>query len=713
MSKISKNCLTSVAPQVRLILAIGIVGGLNQLAAVTQEPALVRQGAYHAEVSPEGSRIAFGLLGDIWTVSESGGEAKQITSGHGWDHHPTYSSDGQLLAYVHDTPASSEIRLITLSTGTTRTIHARSPGQVASSTNWGPVFSFGRLRFRPGTHRLYFVDFRSGIWSVGTRGSSREEPVQEFEGSVRLGRPGITENSSFAFSPDGASIVLEKDTTDFWTSLHLGTVDRDDFRPLFALDKVKRTSADWTADGEAIVSVEQSQGIEYLSITRIDSLTTRRFELGVYNGRELAAHPNGVEAILISGGTIQRINLSNGSTRPIPFAASLTLPEQSPGNLVLANATLFDAITDTVIPGAHVIITDGLISSISNGPVPDLEGHQIIDAGGQFVMPGLVEAHNHVWSGGKFTQAAVLTRGITTVFNPGSVLPEIWRLREAIRLGVLEGPRLLTTGPTVDGPQGRSRPFTVANVQDPQVARRMVRELHALGVDAIKIYAFLEPEESAALIDEAHRLGLPVVGDLVTTSWSQALDQGVDGLIHLMDHKWRFISADSIPDPGDPWAVVQPDSVVMHSFFRRAAEQGVMFDPTMMGSARLYSAEAFREAYASEDHEDESVQRARTLGVILTAMHTNGVQWVAGTDIGPARLIDELETYEVIGIPNATILRTATANVARWLQRDDFGTIEPGRIADLIVVDGNPLHQVRDLDNVTTVVQGGRVVYVN
>jgi imidazolonepropionase-like amidohydrolase len=86
------------------------------------------------------------------------------------------------------------------------------------------------------------------------------------------------------------------------------------------------------------------------------------------------------------------------------------------------------------------------------------------------------------------------------------------------------------------------------------------------------------------------------------------------------------------------------------------------------------------------------------------------VRWVAGTDAGASRLLDELEIYEAIGIPNATILQTATANVARWLRKDDFGTIEPGKRADLILVDGDPLARIHDLENVVLVVQSGRVM---
>jgi imidazolonepropionase-like amidohydrolase len=301
------------------------------------------------------------------------------------------------------------------------------------------------------------------------------------------------------------------------------------------------------------------------------------------------------------------------------------------------------------------------------------------------------------------------------MFDPGSDLPETLNLRDAIEAGVLEGPHIYTSGPTIDGADGRARPLTIANITRPEDARALVDELARSGVDAIKIYAFLKPAAVAAVIEAAHAHGLPVIGDLVSTPWSVALDSGIDGFIHMMDHKWRFVSAEA-PDPADgPWAVVEPDSTVMNAFFARVAEQGAMFDPTLMASSQYFEADTFAAALQRAERsdggaDDAPTDRARILAGMLRIMHRHGVRWVAGTDAGASRLLDELEIYEAIGIPNATILQTATANVARWLRKDDFGTIEPGKRADLILVDGDPLARIHDLENVVLVVQSGRVM---
>jgi len=214
----------------------------------------------------------------------------------------------------------------------------------------------------------------------------------------------------------------------------------------------------------------------------------------------------------------------------------------------------------------------------------------------------------------------------------------------------------------------------------------------------------------ADAVAEGHAQGIPVIADPVSTSWPVGLDAGIDGFVHVMDHKWRFVSREQ-PDASEgPWAVVEPDSGLMNAFFARVAAKAVMFDPTMMASSQYFHADSFATALRQGVGQPRFVRRARILADMLRTMHRQGVRWVAGTDVGPSALLREMEIYEVIGIPNTTILQTATANVARWLRKDDFGTVELGKRADLILVDGNPLERIRDLENVVLVVQSGRVI---
>ncbi|MEX2528601.1 MAG: amidohydrolase family protein [Gemmatimonadota bacterium] len=711
---------TVMAGAVAFLLACSPAPPFDTRAADTRS-VTVDQGAYDPAVSPDGSTIAMGLLGRIWLLPMEGGEARPLTSGYGWDHHPTWSPDGQQLAYVHDSPAGSELVLRSLVTGTSRTLYGRSPAHVTGGRSWGAAYSFGKLRFHPTNGRLYFVDFRSGIWSVDAQGPGNAAPELLLEGSGRLGRPGITELSGFAFSPDGDRIVVEKDTTGLWTQLHVTAVDTVDFSAVTSTGRVRHGGVEWGGDEGRLVYLERAGAREGLAIHDLVADDVRRLDLGPFNGREFTLHPHGDGAVVVSGRRLLSLDLSTGETTPIPFQATLSLPPRSDGHLVIINARLFDATGEEAVEGATVEIQDGVIVAVSRavgatGPVDHAgeaeeearaSGTRVIDAGGRFLMPGLVDSHAHLSKIGMFSQAGVLALGITSVFDPGSYLPETLDLRDAISLGVLGGPHIHTSGPMVDGSEGRAIPFIVPDVNDAETARSLVRELAAQGVDAIKLYAFLEPEALAAAIAEAHEHGLPVVGDQVLTPWDVALDADIDGLVHVMDHKWQFLSPQGIDDP---WGVVDPDSAMMDAFFARVASQGVMMDPTMMASSRFFDSDEFAAALQEGVGEPDGVHRARVLANMLRVMHGHGVHWVAGTDAGTSLLLDELAIYEAMGIPNHVILQTATANAARWLKRDDFGTVEAGKRADLILVDGNPLERVRDLEEVILVVQDGRVV---
>lgn len=683
----------------------------------------VHRGAYDPAVSPDGSTIALGILGKIWLLPADGGEAEQLTSGRGWAHDPAWSPDGRHLAWVHDTPASSEIVLHTFATGTSRTVHASSPSDVNERYSWGPVFSFKDLTFHPTDGRLYFTHFRSGVWSVAARGRPGE-PERLLPGSERPGEPGITDRSSFAFSPDGGSMAVTRDTTKMWSHLHVTPLDTVDYRQLTDADTVKRGEVYWSPAGDSVVYLELADGRESVAVrsTSGDG-ETRRIELGPFNGRELALFPGGDRALVVSQRRLFDVDLATGESTPVPFEATLSLPSRATGDLVITNARLFDATGSEAIENATVEVRRGTITSVTAGPWEGDADVRVIDAEGRFLMPGVVQSHDHISMIQDLSMTTVPRMGITTVFDLGSYLPETLNLRDAVRLGVLDGPHIYTVGSAVNGPGGRARSLTVSGIAEPDDARAVVREQAEAGVDAVKIYAFLEPGAARAAIDEAHALGLPAVGDFVKTSWSEGLEAGVDGFIHLFDHKWRFLSDERPPPEEGPFAVVEPDSARVHAFFSEVAERGRMFDPTAMVSAGYLEAEEFAdslEAQAGGREEagdgdgaggsPDELSRPRIVAELLRALHREGVRWVAGTDASASNLFDELEIYEIAGIPNAKILRSATSNPARWFREDDFGTVEPGKRADLILVDGDPLERIRDLENVELVVKSGRVV---
>jgi len=138
-------------PALPLVASAVLFLACNPVHASGQRVVTVERGAYTPSISPNGSTIAVGILGKIWLLALEGGEARQLSFGHGWDHHPVWSADAARLAYVHDTPASSEIVLHTFATGTSRTLSGSTPlsSTPFSSRRCSPTQS------RKGTRRAF------------------------------------------------------------------------------------------------------------------------------------------------------------------------------------------------------------------------------------------------------------------------------------------------------------------------------------------------------------------------------------------------------------------------------------------------------------------------------------------------------------------------------------------------------------------------------
>jgi imidazolonepropionase-like amidohydrolase len=327
-----------------------------------------------------------------------------------------------------------------------------------------------------------------------------------------------------------------------------------------------------------------------------------------------------------------------------------------------------------------------------------------------------MDNHRHYWS--PFAGDRLLTDGVTAIRDPGVSISESMNYKDANALGLLPGPAIYTTGPLIDGPGGYHPRVDVA-LSDPAAAAPLVRALAAQGVDALKAYFLLEPAVVAAVIDEAKRLGLPVTGHLgVRTSWGEALDAGIDGFSHI--RVWRDFLPPELQPQGDAesldsgtyplarlqldWSLIDTDGDAVTALLRRMASSGTALDATLAvhqvaDGARTRFGDDFETARAGYRAMQRFLLRAYELGVPI----------LAGTD--NRRIFDELEAYAEAGLPNAAILRAVTVNGARWLGRDDdFGTIQPGRRADLILVDGDPLRDVRELRRITTVIQDGRIV---
>ena len=302
-----------------------------------------------------------------------------------------------------------------------------------------------------------------------------------------------------------------------------------------------------------------------------------------------------------------------------------------------------------------------------------------------------------------------LAAGVTTVRDMGNNLYFIVPFRDAVRTHRTLGPRTLVAG-LVDG--GGPNAFGAINATTPDEGRAVVRRYHDLGFEQIKLYDLVAPPVVGAIIAEAHRLGMTVTGHVPRALGLLAsVDSGMDQIAHLPirgDTSTDSVKAQiaslrrhgTVVDPTAAWG-----ELLQHS----TAEPVSAFIPGVVNLPPILAQRVNAMGIATVDTATAHARMRRTLGA-LRALHAAGVPLVAGTDEGVPGLsvYREVELYVAAGIPPMEALRAATAVPAKVMGLDrTLGTIEVGKLADLIVLDENPLDDIRNLQRVRLVMKDG------
>lgn len=397
--------------------------------------------------------------------------------------------------------------------------------------------------------------------------------------------------------------------------------------------------------------------------------------------------------------------------------------------MVFANARVIDGTGRAPLERATVRIEHGRIVELDELPATPREDS--IDLEGRTLMPGLIDAHAHLSSDisrspgfgpppalhgelprprelGYFvlakTARALLAAGVTGVRDVGSYDDEAIVLREAVRLGLVEGPKILSCGRIISATAPGGAIFTTMyrEADGPDDMRKAVREQLRRGADFIKLMAtgarsvLAEDPEPAqmtapeldAIVDEAHRLGVRVAAHVEGLSGARlAVDAGVDTIEHGLSLHREPALLDAMARAG---IVLVPTLSTFHDLAERFTDD---FAPALVEQAKRQLEEAYRTLVA-----------ARAAGVTLAMGHDSGP---------PGANAIELVRMVECGLSPLEGIAAATHGSARALGLPDVGTVAAGAVADLIVVDGDPLADVRLLcqpARIWMVVQEGRIV---
>jgi imidazolonepropionase-like amidohydrolase len=418
------------------------------------------------------------------------------------------------------------------------------------------------------------------------------------------------------------------------------------------------------------------------------------------------------------------------------------------GALYVHSVTLIDGTGAPPLENAAIAIEGGRITAA--GPaaqVAEPEGTQPIDASGLWAVPGLIDTHLHVELFGREALPVLLALGVTTVRDLGGPLDYLAGTRRLLDEGALAGPRLLFTGPMIDG-EPPTWPTLVRATADAEAAARAVEEHLAAGADAIKLYTTLPPESLRRCV-ECVGGRVPVTGHLGRTLASEAMAAGINGLEHALLTPYNDFAPDELrTGPGEVmlspgfwpkvmrgWAQADLDAERAQRWIALLVERDVSLCPTLTlapGAGDEPDAEELRyaprvaerwleatrqreAATAPPPNFQEVARAARTkLQELVARVHEAGGRVVAGTDTGAIRslvpgfsLHRELGYLSGAGLSALDVLRAATARAAEALRRDDLGTIAPGKRADLLLLRRNPLEGVGALREIACVVRDG------
>ncbi len=412
--------------------------------------------------------------------------------------------------------------------------------------------------------------------------------------------------------------------------------------------------------------------------------------------------------------------------RPAPGSEAAAYIAVDAGTIALTGVTLIDGTGSPAMQDHTVIVEGNRIAAVGpTGEVPIPAGAEVMELNGHTVMPGMVGLHNHLFymaAGGRmhpmsFTgQRLYLGSGVTTIRTTGSLATYAeLNLKDEIERGLQPGPRIHITAPYMTGDESLN---IMTRFRGPEQARRFVRYWAAEGATWLKAYTTISSEDLAAAIDEAHRQGLRVTGHLCSISFTEAVELGIDNIEHGLGTNSDYVEGKAQDEcPPDLWNVaegVDVEGPEATATFRAMIDGGVAMTSTLAvyelfvqgrptRDARTLAAMApsVREDYLAAKAEIDEIGRSPEgfLNAMAyeKAFHDAGGVLAAGVDPtgngGALAGYGDQRNYELFieaGFTPEEAVRILSANGARVLQVfDDLGTVEAGKLADLVVMNGD------------------------
>jgi imidazolonepropionase-like amidohydrolase/Tol biopolymer transport system component len=673
-----------------------------------------------ATLSPDGRQIVFESLGRLYIKDASGGAARQLTGSDGdFQLFPTWSRDGSRIAFISwNDKRLGEIRTVAADGSGPRTV-TNIPGH------------YRRPRFSP--------DGQNIVFERGGGGHLTSDAWSENPGIFRVPAGG------------GEAVRL----TSSGRNPHFGVAGDRVYMEVFEDQKLKLISVDWNgkdrrvhAQGDMAIGYEVAPTGDYLAFRENYNAFLTPFFAGAKTV-EVGAKANQLPVTKLSGAggqylhwgaggrtlawslgpTLYRadaaavIGTSPGGTYTPPGSGTslaITVPSDKPeGVTVLTGArilTMADA-SGGIIDDGVVIIQDNRIRAVGRrGEVSIPANAREVDVTGKTIMPGIIDAHAHGDQGEddlvpqqNWDAHAHLAFGVTTVHDPSSTASEIFPAAEMQRAGVVLAPRTYSTGEIVYGARSPGRYAVVDSLED---ALSHIRRLKAQGAHSIKNYNQPRRDQRQQVVAAALRENIAVVAEggsqfnmdmTIIADGNTTLEHNIPQAM-IYEDVLSFFSRTKVGYTptlgvtygglgGEPYWI-QESEVWRHPLLTRYVP------------AHVLNPELVRVTTAPEEDFVDRVS-ARTADMLAD----RGVPVSIGAHGQQQGLASHWEMWSFVrgGMSPVEALRAATAVPARALGFADIGTLEPGKLADLVILDADPTQNIRNTEKISKVMLNGRL----
>jgi Tol biopolymer transport system component/imidazolonepropionase-like amidohydrolase len=667
------------------------------------------KGIYSPVVSPDGNTVAFTSLGDIW-LKKKDRPAQQLTSGISMEIDAAWSSNGRTLIYSSDKDAvSMNLWIYDFEKNKAEQIthydkHALQPSFSPDGSKVAFFLNDGYTGFGKAT--LYSLDLASGKTTI------------LYKSLFTPGKPSWSADGKWvivsALQPyssryrEGISRVLIM-SSDGNSSRYLSPLEGR------SLAQRGKNGPVWSPDGTKLAYVEEGV-LRTITVDASGNLigSSQRITNELVEAPSWTGDSQSI--VYLATDHLKRVNLVDGITEDIPIEIEWK-NEKPKGETVIHAGKVFDGRSATYKSNVDIVLVDNRIKEI----VPHQANRKgnVIDASTKTIIPGLIEMHTHQnGSGGELLGRNWLAYGITSVRETGGDPYDALERKESWSSGTRMGPRLFFTGPLLDG--NRVYYELASGISSGAQLDMELDRAAKLDYDFIKTYVRFPDYYQKRATAFAHEHGIPVSSHEVYP----AIAYGVDAVEHMSATSRRGYSPKMTYLARSYDDVIQLLSRSQMSMTPTVALYGGfninwMKDPDIVMNKQLnglYSKEFIEGTSADARHMMELYPNAEIqfqgMKKNLYKMASRGVRMTAGTD-SPfitygLSLHVELHNFVEAGLTPFQALQAATLHAAESIGVDkDLGTIEAGKLADLVIVAGDPLKNIKDALNVETVFKNG------